>query len=562
MHGAATRAVSSLRDAHMKRVLILGATGMFGHRLAQRLVALPGITLILSSRSAQKAQALAARLGGNVETVSLDRRKNFPATLAEIKPDVMIDCSGPFQGAGFDAARASIAAGCHFIDLADARDYLQGFVQSLDELASAKNVVALAGASSTPALSFAVVRELTKGWQRVDAIDMAILPDGRNNIGRAVAEGTLSYAGRSVRVFRHGQPVFEPGWLRSRRLNLPGLSPRAVSIAETVDAEIMPGAFSVVSRVIFRAGLESRMEHHGLRAIAWLRHRGFLKDADKLTDTLLAASRLIRRFGTGDGGMQVRVRGLNAEGRWTEARWSLLARNGEGPFVPILPIVAAVKQLLRGGLEAGARLACDVIALSAITAEFAAYSISTRKDVEHGEASPFATAMGMAYGTMAPVIQAFHDRSGYPIWEGRAKVERGHSIISRFVGRLIGLPDSMPDTQVRVSVEREPGAREIWTRQFGERQFSSLMSLTKQGRLTERFGPTTFELSVMTQGNGFALPVKRAWFLGLPLPRFLLPGSEAQEFCDMEGRFNFDVRITLPLVGLLAHYQGWLKPAA
>ena len=44
----------------------------------------------------------------------------------------------------------------------------------------------------------------------------------------------------------------------------------------------------------------------------------------------------------------------------------------------------------------------------------------------------------------------------------------------------------------------------------------------------------------------------------LPLPRFLAPRSQARAFVDDTGRYRFDVPITLPLIGALVHYRGWL----
>jgi hypothetical protein len=48
-------------------------------------------------------------------------------------------------------------------------------------------------------------------------------------------------------------------------------------------------------------------------------------------------------------------------------------------------------------------------------------------------------------------------------------------------------------------------------------------------------------------------------FLGIRLPHALLPRTKAFETVE-NGVFRFDVRVGLPLVGLLAHYRGWLKP--
>ena len=79
-----------------------------------------------------------------------------------MSPWLVIDASGPFQSASYDLARATLDLGAHWIDLADARDYLMGFEAALDPIARRKGLVARAGASSTPALS-------TCGGRRPDA---------------------------------------------------------------------------------------------------------------------------------------------------------------------------------------------------------------------------------------------------------------------------------------------------------------------------------------------------------------------------------------------------------
>ena len=52
--------------------------------------------------------------------------------------------------------------------------------------------------------------------------------------------------------------------------------------------------------------------------------------------------------------------------------------------------------------------------------------------------------------------------------------------------------------------------------------------------------------------------VLRRWWLGpLPMPLALAPLMSAREY-EEEGRFRFDVRLALPLLGPLVHYRGWL----
>ncbi len=44
------------------------------------------------------------------------------------------------------------------------------------------------------------------------------------------------------------------------------------------------------------------------------------------------------------------------------------------------------------------------------------------------------------------------------------------------------------------------------------------------------------------------------------MPGALAPGGAACEHAA-DGRFNFDVEIAAPLVGLIVAYRGWLEPA-
>ena len=41
-----------------------------------------------------------------------------------------------------------------------------------------------------------------------------------------------------------------------------------------------------------------------------------------------------------------------------------------------------------------------------------------------------------------------------------------------------------------------------------------------------------------------------------------MPKSETFEEVGKDGRFRFDVSISLPLIGLLVRYRGWLEPAS
>lgn len=552
----------------MKRVVLIGATGVFGRRLARHLSRMDGLDLVLTSRSAGKAEALAGALatemGRPLSGAGLDRDKDLVAALAALRPWLVIDASGPFQQQGYEVPTAALLLGAHVLDLADARDYLMGYGAALDALAKARGLVALAGASSTPALAGAAARELTERWQRVDTVDIAITPGGRTEVGPAVIAAILSYAGMPIPVWREGELQETVGWLDSQRLAIRGLGRRRVAMVETVDAQWLGPRLAVRSRVAFRASLESAIEQWGIMALARLRRAGLLGRLDGLIPALLAARRVTRLPTSDRGGMTVVAVGLDGGGRLHRARWSLLASRGDGPQVPTLPAAAALRALLAGRIAPGAGPAAGALTLTEIEAELKPYAITTQRHDDSQDTGLLEDVLGgSAFAALPTPLRAFHDATGAPVWRGRAEIATGRNPVARLLRRIIGLPEAGSDIPLTVSVERfddTEAKAESWTRNFGGVRFTSRLH-EEAGVLHERFGPVTFRLGLAARDGGLELPVVSARCCGIPMPRFLLPRSQAREDVDEHGRFRFDVKLTLPFFGLLTHYRGWLAPA-
>ena len=126
-------------EAMLRRIVLIGATGFFGRRLAQRSPRSRASSL--SPRRAAKSvrQAIARELGGRcdqITAIAFDRDDASSVARPMLSPWLVIDASGPFQSASYDLARAALGLGAHWIDLADARDYLLGFGAALDPIAS------------------------------------------------------------------------------------------------------------------------------------------------------------------------------------------------------------------------------------------------------------------------------------------------------------------------------------------------------------------------------------------------------------------------------------------
>ena len=548
-----------------RRVVLIGATGFFGARLAGHLAKLEGIELVLTSRAQDKAETLArglSSLNSNavIAALAFDRGQDGTEKILEIKPWLVIDTTGPFQGANYDLARACVQFGAHWIDIADARDYILGFAEALDDLAKARAVCAYAGASSTPALSYAAVEDLSKTWRRVDTIDIAIFPGGGVKVGPAVIKALLSYIGRPIPVWREGAKQTVIGWSWPQRTRIAGLGRRCLSSAESADDAVLSERFGVTSRVAFYASLESRLEQFGLAVLAWLRSRGVIRNLASFAPMLVSARTITGLAANDRGGMTVDVAGVDGTGLQTFSRWSLLSEKCDGAHVPVLPALALTRALLTTGLTPGAGPACGVLPLVAFESEMRPLALQTsRTFLPSSGTGLFEQACGAAYAKLAPALKAFHDPASHPVWTGRADIDGGESLLARLIAKLFGFPPSGRDVPVTVTVDRK-GGRETWTRNFAGRRFSSQLTSDGDDRVAEQFGPFHIILKIVASQGEVQMPVV-GWRLGhLKLPRALAPRSQSLEYQDKDGRFCFDVAISAPLIGTLAHYRGWLYP--
>ena len=138
----------------VRRILVLGGYGTFGARAAERLAREDGIELVIAGRSLAAAEAYAAVLArtarARVTPARLDASALTAQELVTLRPDVLINASGPYQAQGYGVARACIEAGVHYIDLADARAFVTG-ISALNNDAERAGVLVVGGASTVPA---------------------------------------------------------------------------------------------------------------------------------------------------------------------------------------------------------------------------------------------------------------------------------------------------------------------------------------------------------------------------------------------------------------------------
>ena len=538
----------------MKRILVLGGYGGFGSRISERL-AESGHAVLVAGRSLERAQSFCAGRP-NLTPLAVDR-DNIAAALAEHRPALLVDAAGPYQGADFAVARACIEGGAHYLDIADARDFV-GRIAELDSAARAAHVVVISGASSVPALSGAVARRLADGLDRVTAVEIAISASNQATAGASVAAAMLSYAGKPIALWR-GQAWHRGfGWqgLRRETFEVAGTTPlrrRLVALCDVPDLDLLPERLPGAPAVSFRAGTELDIQNLTLWTSTWAVRWRLVRNLTRLAPWLEPARRLTARLGGDRSAMRVRLFGMTGQTR-VERRWTLIAERGDGPRIPGLAVPLLADRILAGAIAPGAADAGTLLTLDDFEPEFARLAI--RHEVRETVQPPplYERVMGERFAGLPEPVRTIHQvlRDGGA--HGRATVARGRNPLARLAGWLVRFPPA-GNHQVHVAFEEQDGV-ETWTRSFSGHRFSSQLS-SHGDFLVERFGPIRFGFDLPSDETGLRMKLRRWWLGPLRLPLALAPDCEAREWVE-EGKFWFDVPVALPLVGLVAHYRGWL----
>jgi hypothetical protein len=555
------------------RVLVIGGTGSFGGRLVRLLAGEPGLTLLVASRSAAKAETACRSLGGSAEALAFDRDGDVAAQIAAAAPDIVVDAAGPFQaygGAPYRVAEACIAQGADYLDLADGTDFVAG-IGRLDAAALARGVAVLSGVSSFPALTAAAVRHLAQGLDRVETIMAGLAPSPYAGLGPNVTRAVASYAGKPVGLLRDGRPATGRALVETRRRTVapPGRLPlhnTRFSLVDVPDLRLLPELWPGLQSTWVGAGPVPEVLHRALSGLAWLVRIGALPSLLPLAPLLHAASRRLR-WGEHRSGMIVAVTGRDGAGQPVERSWHLLAEGDDGPLIPAMAAAAVIRRRLQGIRPArGARPATTELELANYAPLFAGRAIVTgRREVtaETGRQPLYRRLLGEAWDRLPASLRVLHDLRGEKRVVGQAAVDRGTGLLSRLVAAVIGFPAAGSEVPVEVAFQVRDGV-ETWQRRFAGRRFASTQAEGRgrsEGLVVERFGPVRVGMALVLDGDRLRLVVRRWSLLGLPLPVALAPNGDAWE-TEAEGRFRFHVEIRHPWTGLIVRYRGWLAPVA
>ncbi|HEY4374509.1 MAG TPA: saccharopine dehydrogenase NADP-binding domain-containing protein [Burkholderiales bacterium] len=343
------------------RILVLGGYGHFGGRICRALAADPNIALIVAGRRREAARDFIATLqtaGATPEAAALDHTAAALArTLADLRAEVVVHTGGPYQGQDYHVARACVEAGAHYIDLADGRAFVAG-ITALDEVAKRRDVLAVSGASTLPALSSAVVDRFKAEFGTLEAIESGIAPGQKTPRGLATLEAVLSYCGQPFEWLEDGRKVTVYGWLGLHAHHYPDFGKRWSAPCDVPDLELFTQRYAGVHTVTFRAALELKAMQAGMAALAQLRRLGLMRDWSRHAGWLKQLSDPFDFLGSDVGGMHLEMRGRDPAGAPKVLTWNLVARRGHGPEIPCIAAIVVAKKLAAGNIAERGAMPC------------------------------------------------------------------------------------------------------------------------------------------------------------------------------------------------------------
>ncbi len=359
------------------RVIVLGGAGNFGARIVRALRGDPTIDLLVAGR-----RSILVPGAEDVPRAVVDiGAPDFTQQLQALSPDLVIHCVGPFQGQDYRVANAALAAGAHYLDLADGRQFIVEFAARVKDQAVRAGRVAISGASTLPALSSAVIEELRLGLSSLESVEVIIAPGQRAPRGKATLEAVFSYLGRPFQVWRKGQWRRAWGWMELQKTRL-DIGRRLAAACDVPDLELFPARYADVQTVSFYAALEFGAQHLTLWGLAALRRIGLPLPVARWAVSLNRLAGIFDAAAGEKGGMRVSVVGYRSDsGGRMRRTWQLTASAMDGPEIPCMAAILLARRLVRGEVfQSGAFPCMGFLTLAEFAPEFARWKITTRME--------------------------------------------------------------------------------------------------------------------------------------------------------------------------------------
>lgn len=155
----------------VRRVLVLGACGLAGRVVVDRLLATTTVAVIASGRSADKLQSRFAERSPRLTTAVLDADDAAALARACAEADVVVNAVGPYTRNGAEIAATVVAARRHYLDCANEQLHYER-LQPLAAAARNAGCLLVTGAGLFPGLSTLLAAHQLARQPGADALEI------------------------------------------------------------------------------------------------------------------------------------------------------------------------------------------------------------------------------------------------------------------------------------------------------------------------------------------------------------------------------------------------------
>ena len=347
------------------KILVIGGYGFFGGLLVTNLLIYHRHDVIVAGRSLQKAERFCRNFDESYQSRTYPYQidihsDNLATQFRSLDIDIVVNACGPYQLQRhqqhcYRVAKACIEAECHYIDLADDREFVVNFASTLNQRAQRAGVMCVSGASTVPGLTGAVLDHFQPEFSQLTEVRHGISPGNRARKSLATVASILSYAGRPFDILYRGSKRTVFGWQQLRRYNFgPPLGKRWFANCQIPDLDLLPARYPSLRTVWFQAGLEIPFLHCGLWLLSFLPRIGLIENLTRAASWMTRIGNYFLQWGSDNGGMFIQMRGIDHHNESKVINWQLVAEQGTGPNVPTMAAEILIDKIASGYVDPGA----------------------------------------------------------------------------------------------------------------------------------------------------------------------------------------------------------------
>lgn len=337
-------------------ITIFGGYGTFGVHVARSL-AKAGIPLRIAGRDAARATAFAAKI--DQEGFAADVNDPTACARALAGARVAVNCAGPFSTMAPVLPETCLAAGVHYVDIADDRDWVAR-LRGMDGPFRERGLLAAPGCSTLPGISGALAVNAAARLPSVQRARVTLFIGNRNPKGEAAVRSASAQLGRPFQA-PQGKLV---GLRGPETVEIPppfGL--RTVHDFDSPEYDLFPDLIGA-REIRVKVGFEARMASASFAVLARLGPR----IGGGLTRAMTPFAQLASGFGHSGGSVLVELFAPDGARAST-----LIGGPREGQRMAALPAAFVAHDLYKGTLNGqGSKTAYEALGAEPLLRRLAA----------------------------------------------------------------------------------------------------------------------------------------------------------------------------------------------